>query len=256
MSLFDSLDTYKTTPKQEIRKINSILDTKVTYYGTRRFVELFTNLFPHSCFAEYEPNYSDFISNHVFILHDPENDSKTSILQYRYFSEFLLNLLNVNTLADFKNCTKGQINQLRRLIDKGMGNCGYKIIKDSKNRIVTSKSDETAEAVASTNPALKECIFEYLIAKTKNEKEIALTVLSNKLEAIKNADAFFKSNKEFVQLLRHKDEIINNPKYSWFFEDAKYEDNLDQLFRLFLSMIVHKDGNTISDEFKKRSGSK
>ena len=254
MSLFDYLDVYKTTPANEIRKISSLLKTKVIYYGSTAFVNLFVELFPSSLFAAYEPSFSEFLNTFVFADFDATNKEKTEFLQYRYYCELLLNLLNVNAEIGFKNSVAEEINQLKRMIDNGTSGCGLKLVRDKNNHIVTMKKDEKAEAIAAINKEFKEPIFDYLIAKTIKEKESALTSLSIKLEAIKSDDSFFKTNKEFVQLLRHKEEKKRDNKYSWFFVEKNYEKNLDDLFELLLAMISHKKGVSISKEFKSKSG--
>ena len=255
MNLFETLDNYKTTPSKEIYKIKSILkrNKSISLTRTTTFEKALDYLFKISKFGSYELDIDSFIEKIALKDYDPDNE-KSNILQYRRLCEFLLNLLDDETYYENKQVFDEDEKQLWSLICNGLRLCGYMQIYDSNNQRVTKKIDPEAESVAALNKDYKDDIFDFLIAKDINQKEAALTNLSIKLEALKSQDKYIKSNREFVQLLRHKEEYLLNPKYSWFFEDDDYEENLDKLFRIFLSTISYSDSIDYINDFKQKCG--
>lgn len=247
------LDTYKTNPVNEINKIKTILNRSgYVDFVYRHLSDGFEMVFANTSFASYEPSFKDFLNNIIFKDYNPK-DLQTAITSYRYFSEFLMALIDYGVDYSFEETFGNDIAQLEKIILLGLDNCGYTIVKSRKNR-VTKKKDEQAESIAATNNKYSKNILDYLLAKTLDEKEKVLTSLAIQLESTSPKDKYSKQNREFVQLLRHKDEKIKDPKYSWFFNDENYENNLDKLFKVYLSVIAHDDCFDYLQEFNSNKG--
>lgn len=252
MSLFDLLDNYKTTPSIEINKIKSILRRRrnISLIDTISFEEALDYLYKTSEFGSYELSIDDFIEKIALKNYDSKNEN-ANILPYRRLCEFLLTLLDKENYYKHKDLFSVDEKQLWMLLFKGLSSCGYTVEYDENGHRATRKIDVEAEAVAASNPDYKECIFNYLISKELDEKESALTSLSIKLEAVQSEDKYVKKIREYVQLLRHKEEKKNEKKYSWFFNEC-YESNLDDLFKLFLSSIMHEKCLPILEAFRNK----
>lgn len=255
MNLFETLDTYKTNPSNEIRKIEEILrrERDPDFYSVP-FKEVFSYLFEKSEFCTHETSFDSFLKNIVGIDHRYKTDFDAN--NYRHLCELLLNLEKIPMKDSYVEAFGADFAQLEKMIFNGLDRMGYKLTKDSNKHIVTMKKDEAAEAIASTNKDYNKNIFDYLLAKTVDEKEKVITSLAIQLEATQPKDAYSKKNREFVQLPRHKDEKINDPKYSWFFEPNIYECNLDKLFGIYLSIISHDSCHDSLEEFKAKRGDK
>ena len=254
MNLYDVLENYKTTPQNEIRKIKEILKREhyVSYSGCsfQNYLEL---QFLQSDFIKYESDLHNFLDNFVFV-YEPGLDYAPidiAIREYRLFCELLLDLLSErNENISLYNAFKKDINQLKLLIEEGLRISGYKII-DYKGKLVTSKNDDVAESIALSSDKYRNTIFDYLIAKDVKEKEKIITEFSIKLESEKTKEDFVNTCREFVQLPRHKEEKIKDPKYSWFYLDD-YEENLDKLFKLYVASLAHLNSKEIIADFKNR----
>lgn len=247
MSIYDLLKNYKTTPAEEIRKINDVLDETVYIdYFSHTFLNYLKTIFKQSEFNKFDSNYNGFIKSIVFKDYNP-NDFKKSINQYRYYCEFLLNLCNVS--SSNRSYYINLINRLKIIIETGLNSLCYKLIVKN-GHILTSKIDDLAEGITATIDDYNSEIMDYLLAKTIDEKENALIHFSIKLEALKSKDNYIKSTREYVQLLRHKTEKQGDKKYQWFFSEEEYEMNLEKLFKIFLSTISYYNAIDIISEFK------
>lgn len=245
MNLSDLLQNYKTNPKDEIKKISSILNRKeyVTYDYSylKDYLKL---IFINSSYSSYEISYDSFctnvIFNHAFYSGLPEEEVMLS--QYCLLCELIINLLTTKNgnLFDYKQAFNDDIKQLLNIINNGLKLCGYKIIQ-SNGIFVTQKIDIEAESVAAINKTYQDDIYDYLIAKSVKDKEMALTSLSIKLDAMEPSNNYVKQNKKYVQLLRHKEEKDIQEKYAWFFKKEDYNANLEKLFRIYLFMIAYND---------------
>lgn len=249
MNIYELLDSYQTTPFQEIKKINTILARKVTitFSGTKSLKDLLGETYKVTYFGSFEPNIDDFVNN-IVMKGFNVTDVLSAINNYRMYCELLLVLLDGTKDSNFAVAFSSDMKQLKKMIESGLDKSGYKIIQKDGHK-VTIKKDEEAEMIAATNKEYNKNILDYLLAKSVDQKEKVLTSLAIQLEAAQPKDDYSKKNREFVQLLRHKDENIDNPKYSWFFEANTYENNLDKLFRVFLSIISHDNAHEYIKEF-------
>ena len=249
------LDTYQTNPVKEINKIKSIINREgYVNYEHYDLKDVFDLAYSYTSFASHEPSFDDFLQNIVFQDYDPI-DIKGAIKNYRYLCEFLLALIDSGINLAFKETFEDDIAQLEKIISLGLERSGYTLVKHGKYK-VTSKKDEKAEATAAVHKEYQKNILDYLLAKTLDEKEKVLTSLSIQLDGHKPSDNYSKECREWVQLLRHKEEKITDPKYSWFFDSDDYEKNLDKLFRIYLSVISHDDCHNYLEEFKSKRGVK
>lgn len=249
------LDTYQTNPVKEINKIKSILNREgyVNYHHCY-LKDAFDLAFSNTSFASHEPTFDDFLKNIVFQNYDSK-DLNGAIKNYRYLCEFLLALIDSGIDYAFEEVFGDDIAQLKKIIDAGLEKSGYTLVKYGKYK-VTSKKDEQAEATAAIHKEYQKNILDYLLAKTVDEKEKVLTSLSIQLEGHTPLDKYSKDAREWVQLLRHKEEKIADSKYSWFFDKNDYEKNLEKLFRVYLSIISHDGCHDYLEEFKIKRGNK
>ena len=255
MNLFEMLENYKRTPYDEVRKINDILERKVYVdYENISLLDVFEQIFLKSQFIAYESNFKSFLDNFIFTSEYGIRfvGLDEAIIEYRLFCELLLNLIKIKNCINYIDKFGSDIKQLQMIIENGINNTGYKIIEQNGN-IVTAKKDEIAESVAIKNEKYRNTIYDYLIAKNVKEKENALTKLAIKLEAIKSTDSYIKANREYIQILRHKEEKIIDEKYSWFFEDSEYENNLDKLFKIYISTIAYLNCTNDIKTFKMKT---
>ena len=243
------LDGYSTSPNNEVRKIWCVLNRKYNY--TSLWVELHES-FLISDLRSKEDSLDSFYSN--FIVKNDNyvglDDFEKGALFYRFFVELLLELLKYGLPNYPYSGFDNEIEQLKEIIYDGLKRCGYGI-KTVNNKSVTYKLDIVAETVAASNKDYKEDIFNYLIAKTANEKENSLTNLSIKLEATKPFDGFSRGNRQLIQIMRHKKEKMEDKKYCWFFERKNYERNMDSLFKILICYISHIDCASLVEEFNK-----
>ena len=248
------LDTYKTNPSNELAKIDNLLIRKERVIGEGQisFKYVLNIVFKKSIFGGYETDLDAFINN-VIKNNREQMGEELTIVGYRYLCEMLIELLDIGIPYDYEEYFCDDAKQLKTLVYEGLKSTGYNVI-NYKDYKVTKKIDEEAEAVAATNPEYKEFIFDYLIAKNKEQKESALTRLSIKLEGLKSKDAYIKANREYVQFLRHKEEFVDNPKYSWFFNKSEYGNNLDNLFKIFIATISYNSALPIIEYFRKQCG--
>ena len=250
------LDGYKTNPKNEIRKISALLKEHVSFDG-RTIWELISLSFAHSEFSEIETDLHSFYTN-LILKNDNFSGLGTDevvVLQYRFLCELIFNLLDVGQSYSIFIADAKEILQLKGLIKHGLQLCGYKM-EWIKKHYVTRKLDIHAEAVAIANKDYKDYIFDYLIAKSVNDKEHALLNICNKLESIKIVDGYTKHSRDYIQLLRHPDERKNIDKYSWFYRKDNYLLNLDRLFRILLTYIAHLNSYRDLNEFDKNCSEK
>lgn len=256
LNLYDTLDNYVTNPELEISKISAILDRvkNVSVLETISFRSALNETYMTSVFGSYELDINQFI-NRVVLKGFMPNQKTTHVVPYRKLCEFLLELLETGVPAKYKKLFANDEKQLLSLITVGLKSCGYEIINYQDHR-VTKKIDIVAEAVASTNIDYKEYIFDYLLSKSLDEKEDALTSLCIKLEATKSNDKYVKRIREYIQLLRHKEEKKSDKKYRWFFDSYDYDNNLDKLFRLLLLSIVHENSSKLLVEFDLKCSTK
>lgn len=255
MNLFEMLDTYQTNPVKEINKIKSILDRDgYVNFNHCYLKDAFDLTYSNTNFAAHEPSFDDFLKNIVFQGYDPM-DINGAIKNYRYLCEFLLALIDSGINYAFEETFGDDIVQLQKIINSGLERSGYILVKHGKYK-VTSKKDEQAEATAAIHKEYQKNILDYLLAKTVDEKEKVLTSLSIQLDGHKPLDNYSKECREWVQLLRHKEEKIVDSKYSWFFGSGDYEKNLEKLFRIYLSIISHDDCHDYLEEFKNKRGVK
>ena len=246
------LDTYRTNPQHEMQKISEVLERDVFFEGNwYKLKSIFGEEFKKSDFSCHEPTMESFLRNHVFIDYLLEGDQRDAIVCYRHYCEFLLAMiddhikqLDIEPFAD-------DLKQLERIILSGLSRCGYELVR-YKNHRVTKKKDAQAEAIAATSKEHNKNILDYLLSKTVSDKEKVLTALAIQLEAIPQKDNYMKQTREYVQLLRHKTEKVKEPKYAWFFETRSYEENLDKLFRVFLSIIAYDNCSDYLKEFEKK----
>lgn len=249
MNLFETLDTYQTNPEDEIQKISEVLKRKVFVDFTSRTLKyVFEKEFKNSAFASYEPTMDFFLRKHI-IAGCLSNDSHDVIISYRYYCEFLLAMIDDNIKKLDIGLFEDDLKQLERLILNGLARCGYELVR-YKNHRVTKKKDAQAEAIAATSKEHNKNILDYLLSKTVTDKEKVLTALAIQLEAIPQKENYLKQTREYVQLLRHKAEKAKEPKYAWFFEKESYEENLDKLFRVFLSIIAYDNCSSYLKEFE------
>ena len=255
MNLFEMLDTYQTNPVKEIKKIKSILNREgYVNYHHYFLKDAFDLTYSSTSFASHEPTFDDFLKNIVFEGYNQE-DVNCAIKSYRYLCEFLLALIDSGINYAFEETFGDDIAQLQKIINAGLERSGYTLVKHGKYK-VTSKKDEQAEATAAIHKEYQKNILDYLLAKAVDEKEKVLTSLSIQLDGHKPSDSYSKDCREWVQLLRHKEEKIVDSKYSWFFDNDDYEKNLDKLFRIYLSIISHDDCHDYLEEFKSKRGVK
>ena len=231
------LDNYKTNPANEIRKINAILRR------THCSISLWNAL--NDCYLEsdlcsYEPSLDNFYKNCIVnnYLYDEIDEFEVEVIRYRLFVELLLELLEYpSSYNEYGEFVK-DINQLKLTILEGLKKLGYGL-KDFNGKKVTYKCDVVAETIAVSNNDYANDIFDYLISKSISEKETALTNLSIKLEALKPKDTFMKNTRDYIQMMRHREERKKTKQYSWFFEKEEYEKNLDDLFRILICYVAH-----------------
>ncbi len=248
------LDNYQTNSGNEMRKMWSILNRK--HCGIS-FWHALDSVYRKSFFCSIEPTLQDFYLNFIRKNSVYENleDYEISIYQYRFLSELMFNLLsNYNNefyLEDFDD----DIKQLLLIMREGLKKCGY-CFKELNGKYYTSKIDIIAETIAAENKDYSNDIFDYLIAKALIEKENALTSLSIKLEAVKPFDSYTKNARDYIQMLRHKKERMNDKQYSWFFDKKKYESNLDNLFRILICYIAHINSYKEIVDFDNKSNHK
>ena len=246
MNLFEMLENYKTSPKNEIRKLFAILNRT---YGYTKFWDALNGCYLKSELCAVEPSLDDFYSNFIFNnpLYSDLDNFEEETLHYRLLVELLLELLKFDIPGFEYGEFDKEENQLRSIINEGLQKMGYGLM-DYKGKEVTYKRDIVAETIAVENKKYKEDIFDYLISKTCDEKEMALTNLSIKLQALTPKDSFMRNARDYVQMLRHKDEREEDKLYSWFFEKEVYEKNLDDLFRILICYAAHSNcSNIISD---------
>ena len=253
MNLFEFLDTYKTNPSTEIEKINSILNRTeyVSGIGQISLKDAFDYVYANTPFASHEPDIDSFLKKILNGYHF--GDTSEAILSYRFLCEFILALLTYPMDYAVSSYFEDHMEQLKKIIVNGLNKSGYEIVPYGKMS-VTKKKDEQAETIASANETYKKNILDYLLTKGVDEKEKVLTSICVQLEALKPIDNYVKECREWIQLLRHKDENINSQKYSWFFIKETYEENLDKLFRICLSIIAHDGCRRYLDDFKKNRG--
>lgn len=253
MNLFDLLANYKTTPEEEINKIYQIIYRHI--FGTKTLWDYLSEVFYRSKFASFQPDIDSFISAFVFRneIFEQKNEEEIELLKYRLFVEFLSNLFLVCLKSDlYYKDAKDSIWQIKSIIKEGLQHFGFELIENNYN-YVTAKKDLTAEIIATCNKDYKDDIYDFLIAKSVSEKENALTNLSIKLQAVKPLDSFSRRVREYIQLLRHKTEKKEDPNYSWFFEKADYDKNLDGLFKILICFISHQDCYQTLTDFDKNS---
>lgn len=245
------LDGYKTNPKNEIRKINDLLKERVSYDG-RSMWEILDASFHYSELNIIETDLKSFYTN--LILKNPCYEGllveEIMVLQYRFLCELILNLLYIGQNSNVFYPDVKEIIQIKGLIKNGLELCGYKI-EFKKKHYVTRKTDIHAEAISIKNKEYKEYIFDYLIAKTLEDKESALLNLCNKLEAEKAVDTYTRHVRDYVQFLRHPEERKKLPRYSWFYKKESYLENLEKLFKILLTYIGHLSSFNELNEFDK-----
>ena len=200
------LDGYKTNPKNEIRKINNLLKQVVSYDG-RSMWDILDASFHYSELNIVETDLHSFYTN--LILKNPCYEGllveEILVLQYRFLCELIFNLLYIGQNFNVFYPDVKEIIQIKGLIKNGLELCGYKI-EFMKKHYVTRKINIHAEAIAIRNKEYKEYIFDYLIAKTLEDRESALLNLCNKLEAEKAVDGYTKHVRDYIQFLRHPEE--------------------------------------------------
>lgn len=256
MVLFEMLDSYITNPVNEIRKIEDILNRKrhIQYDGTYSLKEVFGIAYTRTQFASLEPTINSFLTNIIYKDYSETDYVKTAIC-YRCLCEFLLAIIDHGIEYYYLEHFEDDVEQLKNIINLGLEKSGYVLVNKGKHR-VTSKKDEVAELIATTNKHYNKNILDYLLAKTTDEKEKVLTALAIQLEGREPKDKYSKDCGEWVQLLRHKEEKIKEAQYSWFFSAEDYGDNLDKLFRIYLSIVSHDDCHDYLEDFKKNRGDK
>ena len=256
MNLNDVLNNYKTTPENEMRKIEEMLSARSFYYdGMMTLIEILREEFLSSDYKKYETTFDSFYSNVIlcdsnFVGLNTLEKKLTSLIMYE---EFLLNLLLRGKIHNYHASVTKAAAHLISIISEGLAKMGYEI-EDNEGEYYIKKIDAIAEIAATNNPTFSRDIFDYLVSKTVKNKEDALLNLSNRLNAIKECPGYVKQNKEYVQLLRHKDEKIKDPKYAWFYNESSYNDNLDKLFKIFISMISYCDAFGVIEEFDTNCG--
>ena len=253
MNLYEMLDGYNTNPKNEIRKINSLLKQKVSFDG-RPLWTVLGDSFHYSTFNKIEIDLESFYTN--LDLHNPIYtemiEDEILILQYRFLCELIFNLLLVGEHNSVFYPSAKEILQTQELIKNGLQLCGYRI-DYVKNRFITVKIDIHSETVAAENKEYSDYIFDYLISKTAKDKEQSLLNLCNKLEATKPVDGYTRHARDYIQFLRHPDERKKIKKYSWFYEKENYPKNLEKLFRILITYIAHLNSYADLNEFDKNS---
>lgn len=257
MNLSDLLHNYKTNPKDEIKKINGILARKG--YVSCDYVSLKDYLrttFLNSEYASYETSFDLFCSNVILNISNYNGllEEEMYLSQYCLICELIMNLMEIsnNATYEYEQTFEHDIDQLIKIINKGLGLCGYKLIQ-SNNVYATQKIDIEAESVAAINKTYQDDIYDYLIAKNIKDKETALTSLSIKLDAMEPNNNYVKQNKKYVQLLRHKEEKDIQEKYAWFFKKEDYNANLEKLFRIFLFMIAYNNCSDYLKDFENKT---
>ena len=241
------LDNYKTDPYKEINKIFAVLNRK---YGFTKLWDALNGCFMESVFNSVEPSLDDFYKN--FIVNNDYYENKTDfevhILQYRLLVELLLELLKYPIPGFEYGEFSDDVNQLESIIGEGLKKLGYGI-KEFKGKKVTYKIDIAAETIASENHDYSDDIFDFLIAKSTEEKESALTSLSIKLEAVKPLDGFMKNSKDYLQMMRHKEERKKIEQYSWFYAKEQYNQNLNDLFTVLVTYAAHIKCSPIIEKY-------
>ena len=158
---------------------------------------------------------------------------------------YLLDNYNYN---DYIRHYASDASQIIRLINEGLLRCGYEF-REKDGKLVTFKHDVSSEIIAVENKEYSEDIFDFLGAKGAKEKEEALTNLSIKLETIKTTSHYLKSNRKYLQIMRHKNEKQKDPCFAWFFEQNSYETNLNNLFLILVSYIARIKSDPALDKF-------
>ena len=233
------LDNYETNPINETRKIWDVLKKQDSYQSLWDSLD---DDFSKCELSAHESSLNNFYTNFIWKneIYNGLNDFEISVLRYRLFVELILYLFDFHVLNAWSYDYGAEMDQIKLIIDNGLKKCGYGL-KESNKKVITYKLDIVAETTAANNKHYSEDIFDYLIAKTAEEKEKALTSLSIKLEAVKPIDGFTKSNRDYVQMMRHKEERISLDKYSWFYKKSDYSKNLDKLFKILICYISHID---------------
>lgn len=258
MNLNDVLNNYKTTPENEMRKIEEILKARSFYYDGRcTLIEIARDVFVLSKYSGYETSFDNFYLN--IVLNDDNfvglDEKEKELVAYLMYSEFLLNVLVNNKNTRVSNSVLQTIRHLVSVITEGLSKLGYEI-NEMDGAYYTKKVNSVAEVAATNNHSYSDDIFTYLVSKTIVDKENALIRISNKLNAEKKCYGYFKQNKKYAQILRHKEEKVKDPDFSWFYKVEDYNKNLDKLFEIFISMISYNNSFEIVEEFEKKCGRK
>lgn len=271
-SIFTRIKEYKGNPIDEYKKISVFLSKKC-YYGDTIF-DIFDKCFKYSkllspnfvdleyCLESYEDlldrySYDDYLKLEKNIQDDLLDAFLTycEIILCMYYVTFYSYLIPKNIIPS-SNFDKEIFAQLLSIITNSLKSMNYKIkVEDENNgQVQIIKNNPWAEMIASESPNdISQAIIFYLGARDKDieEKESRLHNLIDLLEP-----TFKKYNgvevvgkiKQYVQLIRHPKEKVNEQQYKWFFDNKS--DYLDKLFSMCVFVQSYSINRELVNEFE------